>query len=113
MNETPEIGENSKLANPNKTISRRSSVVSISSSGKSSVSGSQQFNNDEVDEGMQFEESSKGKVKGSVSRQYFTAGAHWSILSLIGFSFIFVQVLASGADYWVSEWYDKCLILSL
>lgn len=78
--------------------------MSTSSSGKTSVSGSQQFDNDEVDEGVQLEASSKGQFKGSVSRNYFTAGAHWSILSIIAFTFIFVQVLASGADFWVSEW---------
>lgn len=50
------------------------------------------------------EESSKGKVKGSIAGNYFKAGAHWSILFIIGSLYIIVQVLASGADYWVSVW---------
>lgn len=51
------------------------------------------------------EETSKGKVKGSVSASYFKAGAHWSVLFVIALLFICVQILGSGADYWVSVWY--------
>lgn len=50
------------------------------------------------------EASSKGKVKGSVAANYFKAGAHWSILFVLGVSFLIVQLLASAADYWVSIW---------
>lgn len=58
----------------------------------------------EKDEGLQMEDSSKGKVKGSVSWSYFTAGAHWFILIILASSFLIVQMFASGADYWVSVW---------
>lgn len=76
------------------------------SSGKASLSGSKHEDIEEElkDEGVQMEESSKGKVRGSVSAAYFRAGAHWSVLFVLGFLFVFVQVLASGADYWVSIW---------
>lgn len=60
--------------------------------------------NDEKDEGLQMEESSKGKVKGSVTWSYFNVGAHWSVLILLVSLFIIVQVFVSGADYWVSVW---------
>lgn len=87
--------------------SRKSSVTSTSSE-KSSKLDSENFienvKEEQKDEGIQMEESSKGKVKGSVSASYFKAGAHWSVLCVLGFSFIFVQILASGADYWVSVW---------
>lgn len=50
------------------------------------------------------EESSKGKVKGSIAVQYFKAGAHWSVLLFVLFTFVFAQFLASATDYWVSVW---------
>ncbi|XP_055319307.1 ATP-binding cassette subfamily C member 4-like [Sitodiplosis mosellana] len=88
--------------------SRKSSILSTSSSGKSSIHESEQLNeHDEEepkDEGVQMEESSKGKVKGSVSASYFKAGANCLVLFVLGFSFVFVQILGSGADYWVSVW---------
>lgn len=68
------------------------------------------------DAGLQMEESSKGKVKGSVSLNYFKSGAHWSVVFLLAASFIVVQILASGADYWVSVWYEmhkSCTIQSI
>lgn len=50
------------------------------------------------------EASSKGMVKGSIPGNYFSAGTHWSVLVILGITFIVVQLLASGADYWVSIW---------
>ena len=50
------------------------------------------------------EESSKGKVKGSVTANYFRAGANWFGISLLLIFFIISQILASAADYWVSVW---------
>lgn len=95
--------ENTEIGNR----SRRSSVWSTAS-GQSSIYELDEFNenveDEEKDEGIQMEESSKGKVKGSMSAAYFKAGAHWTVLLVIAFSFIFVQVLASGADYWVGIW---------
>lgn len=61
--------------------------------------------NNDKDEGIQMEVSSKGTVKGSVSWNYLRAGAHWSILFTLFMSFLLVQFLASGIDYWVSVWY--------
>lgn len=58
----------------------------------------------EEDKGVQMEESSKGKFKGSVSLNYYLAGANWLALTLLVALLVFVQVLASGADYWVSVW---------
>lgn len=86
-------------------ISRKSSIASTNVSCTSN-SVSEASNEIDVteDKGIEMEESSKGKVKGSVYLHYFTAGAHWSILVALAFSFLFVQVLASGADYWVSVW---------
>lgn len=70
---------------------------------------SSEFNDDNEEddgrtEGIEMEASSEGKVKGSVSLHYFRAGAHWSILVVVGILFLGVQILASAADYWVSIW---------
>lgn len=59
----------------------------------------------EEDKGLQMEESSKGKIKGSISWKYYSAGAHWSVLFVLASLFVFVQMFTSGADYWVSVWY--------
>lgn len=73
------------------------------------VSMSSEFDDDNEEddgrtEGVEMEASSKGKVNGSVSLHYFRAGAHWSILVVVGILFLGVQLLASAADYWVSIW---------
>ncbi|XP_055304324.1 ATP-binding cassette subfamily C member 4-like [Sitodiplosis mosellana] len=74
----------------------------------SSTSISTEFDDDEEDEGrtegVAMEASSKGKVDGSISLNYFRAGAHWSVLIVVGVLFLIVQLLASAADYWVSIW---------
>lgn len=87
-------------------MSRQSSTRSASTSSLDSADGSN-FDEDENEErleGVAMEASSKGKVKGSIAANYFTAGAHWSILAIILLLFLVVQLLASAADYWVSIW---------
>lgn len=79
------------------STSKNSSDSEIENVEESAESG-------EIDEGMQMEASSKGKVKGSVSISYFKAGANWPILAIVAASFVLVQIFASGADYWVSVW---------
>lgn len=59
----------------------------------------------DTDNGVPMEASSKGTVKGSVSLNYFKAGAHWSILLILLLSFLLVQFLASTIDWFVSVWY--------
>lgn len=73
-------------------------------SKKSGKDGSVAGDNAEKDDGVAMEDSSKGKVKGSIAGGYFAAGAHWTLLLLLAFTFVIVQLLASGADYWVSIW---------
>lgn len=92
-------------------VSRRSSTRSVSNlSLNGSIAGSlidgetDAAVEEERDEGVQMEASSKGKVKGSVPLNYFKSSAHWSILIILLISFGFVQFLASAADYWVSLW---------
>lgn len=87
------------------TFDRR---VSESSSLSSNSSAEQETKNvngsEEKDEGVQLEASSMGKVKGSLSLNYFRAGANWVGLLGMAFLFVFVQFLASAVDYWVSVW---------
>lgn len=95
--------DDEKEDSPDKSLSRQTS--SRSSTGSlSSLKSSNDGSVVEKDDGVQMEASSKGKVKGSIAGNYFAAGTHWSILVILGISFIIVQLLASGADYWVSIW---------
>lgn len=87
--------------NSEQSKSRKASILSTSSN--------QDENQEDLKlltrvEGVQMEETSKGKVKGSISAEYFRAGANWFVLCILAISFVFVQILASGADYWVSVW---------
>lgn len=53
---------------------------------------------------VKMEESSKGKAEESVSLNYFLAGAERRVLVILVLLLVFVQMLASGADYWVAIW---------
>lgn len=90
------------------TARRRSRIGSRSSirSSKSSLSdgGTADENGKSVEVLQQMEASSKGQVKGSVSGIYLKSGANFFVLAIVFILFILTQVLASGADYWVSFW---------
>lgn len=101
----PQVKDNSE------TFSRQNSKShSIRSSSSTSLNNTEDgkavkmFDDNIKDRGVQMEASSKGKVKGSISVNYFKAGGHWFILLILLFSFLFVQFLASATDYWVSVW---------
>lgn len=81
---------------------RRSSSKSLSSLGE--LEPYNEDENIEADEGVQMETSSEGTVNGPLIVNYFKAGAHWSILLVLFFYFIFVQFLVSSVDYWLSIW---------
>lgn len=103
INENPSDDENLETTHHNHHHhqSRKSSIASNSSYSTTKSSKSTIINSDEIDAGVEMESSSKGTVNESVSVAYFKAGAHWSILFILGCSFLIVQALASGADYWV------------
>lgn len=61
-------------------------------------------NTNEKDNGLQMEESSKGKVKGSVPLRYFLSGTNWFVLVLLAIVFPVVDIIASSSDYWLSIW---------
>ncbi|XP_055306698.1 ATP-binding cassette sub-family C member 4-like [Sitodiplosis mosellana] len=96
--------------NPDKfgrQMSRKSSTRSASSSSLNGSTDGSEIDEEEDEgqtQGFELEASSKGKVHGSIAGNYFKAGAHWSILFLLGISFLIVQFLASAADYWVAIW---------
>lgn len=60
---------------------------------------------DEDPSGVGMEESSAGKVDGSIAMKYFKAGGNWLLVSLVLISLGLAQVVASIVDYWVSVWY--------
>lgn len=86
-------------------LSQRSQTISMRSTSIESLGSIAEMQiESEQSNGVGLEASSKGKIKGSLTVKYFKAGAHWCILSLLLVSFVFVQMLASAADYWVSVW---------
>lgn len=56
------------------------------------------------DQGVQLEASSRGKVNGIILFEYLKTGAHWSVFLILLFIFVFVQLLGSAIDYFVSVW---------
>lgn len=58
----------------------------------------------EKDIGVPMEDSSKGKIKGSLSIKYFKAGSHWCVLLILFISFLFVEFLATSVDHFVLIW---------
>lgn len=83
-------------------IDARSSSFSSSISSRSSHVQRDDTDGNNID--LQMEETSKGKVKGSVVLRYILAGTHWFILILLAIAFLFVEICASGSDYWLSIW---------
>lgn len=78
------------------------SLSSFDISGNGSMCESDQNDVEEIGIGM--EASSKGKIKGSITANYFAAGANYFWLFVLGIGFIITQLLASAADYWVAVW---------
>lgn len=98
------IVESEKSVEKSEILSRRNSKTSSIKSLPGKPNSINLNESIKKDEGVQLEASSKGKVKGSLSLQYFRAGGSWSTLFGLASLFIFVQFLASAVDYWVSVW---------
>lgn len=65
----------------------------------------EESNADEVEEVKAVQEdSSKGKVKGSLSINYLRAGGNIIFVICVLFLFLLAQLFASGTDYFVSMW---------
>lgn len=98
----PEVNENEDATSTGK----RSRTHSTASSTRSSKKDEQREETPEKskEQFAQLEASSKGQVHGSVSGAYLKSGANWFLLSIILALFVITQVIASGADYWVSFW---------
>lgn len=105
MIETPQIRGNVEFnRQSSETPSMRSSSSNSSLSSSGSLNAPKSDDIEKKDLGIGLEASSKGKVKGSLTVNYFRAGASWPTLFIVLFSFVFVQCLASSVDYWVSVW---------
>lgn len=95
--ENAEKFQRSQSATSIRSLASRSSCTSIDSNDLSKI-------DIEDDVGIQMESSSKGKIKGSMIANYFTAGVNWPIIMVVLFSFLFAQVIGSSFDYWTSIW---------
>lgn len=80
--------------------SSRSSCISLESTDLSDID----IDIEIEDEGIQMEPNSKGKVRGSMMANYFTAGINWPMLMVLLFSFVLAQIIGSTFDYWTSIW---------
>lgn len=89
----------------NNAPNTRKTSVASNFSADSFYSDCGNVNVNEKSNGLQMEESSKGKVRGSVPLRYFLSGAHWFVLILLAILFPVVDIFASGSDYWLSIWY--------
>ena len=59
---------------------------------------------------------SKGRVSGEVYAKYFRAGGNWCLVATIAIFCVLAQGLASGSDFFISEWVnmeEKYVIISL
>lgn len=83
------------------SLTRKPSVSSDKSSGSANT---EHESNVKKDDGVQMEESSKGKIHGSVLWGYFSSGTHRLVLILLALIFPLVEVFGSGSDYWLSIW---------
>lgn len=121
MNFAQLVGSDEKQSNEEnpqpESLSRKiPSEPSISSNSSNNLNAKTYARSSDEDDGVQMEASSRGKVQGSVSMSYFRAGANWPTLVVLATLFLIVQILASGADYWVSFWldlYSSCSVLLL
>lgn len=59
---------------------------------------------EQTEEMHALEDSSKGKIKGTLLFHYLKSAQKPIMLSLILLLFVISQILASGADYWVAYW---------
>ncbi|KAG9435895.1 multidrug resistance-associated protein lethal [Apis mellifera carnica] len=81
---------------PSRTTSRHASVTSLSS-----IKSNTSEKNDPVEIA---EMQSKGKVSGEVYAKYFRAGGNWCLVATIAIFCVLAQGLASGSDFFISEW---------
>lgn len=107
---TNETAENDELSERrmSRQMSKQISVISLRSMTLGAFGSTESLNTEELidenTEGVGMEESSAGKVKGSVAMKYFKAGGSCFMVFLVIFSLGLEQVLASFVDYWVSVW---------
>lgn len=104
--DTPVIRKSFSFSRQQSQISQTLSIRSISTESLDSFSEFQGETEIEANpECAPMEASSKGKVKGSLILNYLNSGANWFVMFMLGMIFVSVQLLASGADYFVSIWY--------
>lgn len=84
--------------------SKSNSITSTLSESMSSIVECIEKNDTDAQKDEFEEQSSKGKVHGSLSLQYLLGGGNLLFVTIVIFLYLFAQIAASGADYWVSYW---------
>ncbi|KRT80296.1 ABC transporter ATP-binding protein, partial [Oryctes borbonicus] len=102
--------EKEKLSDSTRNLrkmSTRSKTLSLSSAtSESSIVESimMEQEQDKIDTKDLHEDSSKGKVKGSLFLQYMLAGGNIFVVAIVFFLYALAQAAASAVDYFVSYW---------
>lgn len=86
------------------SLGKRSRNESMSSA-KSANEANHSVDDAADDKMHDLEDSSKGKVKGSLLMHYFNSAEKPVAFCVLIVLFLLAQALASGADYWVANWY--------
>lgn len=107
-NDEDEIGNiendvNTKIKSKDTLNKMTHSTISITKQNSMSV---EKQNNYEEEKTLlkELEESSKGKIKGSLLMQYLKAAERPFTFVFLAVSFLLSQILASLADIWVAFW---------
>ncbi|KAI4466022.1 atp-binding cassette sub-family c [Holotrichia oblita] len=86
-------------------MSTRSKTLSLSSAtSESSIVESIMLEEDKIDTKDYQEDTSRGKVKGSLFLQYMLAGGNIFVVIIVFSLYSLAQAAASGVDYFVSYW---------
>ncbi|GLV39331.1 uncharacterized protein CBL_20420 [Carabus blaptoides fortunei] len=83
--------------------SKSSSITSTLSDSMSSLGESQEKKLHDAKQEFE-EQTSKGKVHGSLSLRYLLGGGNLCTVMFVIVMYLLAQTAASGADYWVSYW---------
>lgn len=80
------------------------SVESLNNEKSRSTTGNKDGATEKDQMLKELEASSRGKIKGSMLRNYFKSANQSCVLAFLVSSFLFTQVLVSVADIWISYW---------
>lgn len=101
---SPAEEENGEMGEEDRS-GKMSRSASICSERSTAAPDDSSDTKEEIEKIHDLEDSTKGKIKGSLLMHYFRSAEQPVVLFTLFILFIIAQSLASGADYWVAYWY--------